>query len=534
MKLQFLGAAQMVTGSSFLLEVADKKILIDCGLFQGSKAVRMLNYREFLYDPQTIDCVILTHAHIDHCGLIPKLCKNGFKGPIYATKVTNELCRIMLPDSAHIQEYDASLINKKGQRSGKKIIEPIYTVDDAFLALQNFVEVDYVEDLMLDENITVRFNDAGHIMGSAILEIFEHENNETIKLLFSGDLGQPNQPIIKDPSIISGADYVICESTYGNRIHKFYDKEAKLAEIINDTVARGGNIIIPSFAVGRTQSVLYYLSKLVKESKIPEIPIVIDSPLAIAATNIIDNNQQEFDEETLALLSYDGSILDVPNLRLTKTFDESKELNNIEGSAIIISASGMADAGRVLHHLKHNLWRPESSVLFVGYQAEDSMGKRLIDGIKRVKIIGEEITVRAKIYNLDGFSAHADREQIVDWLKQVVNPIPNNIFLVHGELSASQPFAEYVEEVIPTKTYIPKYGDIAIIDGRNWHIEETQVVLEPAVKDLEEIFSLAESDFIIIKKRLLDLVLAQPNKLKETEIRIGKVLRYAKKILNDL
>ena len=261
---------------------------------------------------------------------------------------------------------------------------------------------------------------------------------------------------------------------------------------------------------------------------------MIDSPLAIAATNIIDNNQQEFDEETLALLSYDGSILDVPNLRLTKTFDESKELNNIEGSAIIISASGMADAGRVLHHLKHNLWRPESSVLFVGYQAEDSMGKRLIDGIKRVKIIGEEITVRAKIYNLDGFSAHADREQIVDWLKQVVNPIPNNIFLVHGELSASQPFAEYVEEVIPTKTYIPKYGDIAIIDGRNWHIEETQVVLEPAVKDLEEIFSLAESDFIIIKKRLLDLVLAQPNKLKETEIRIGKVLRYAKKILNDL
>ena len=534
MKLQFLGAAQMVTGSSFLLEVADKKILIDCGLFQGSKAVRMLNYREFLYDPQTIDCVILTHAHIDHCGLIPKLCKNGFKGPIYATKVTNELCRIMLPDSAHIQEYDASLINKKGQRSGKKIIEPIYTVDDAFLALQQFVEVDYDEDLMLDENITVRFNDAGHIMGSAILEIFVHENNETVKLLFSGDLGQPNQPIIKDPSIISGADYVICESTYGNRIHKFYDKEAKLAEIINDTVARGGNIIIPSFAVGRTQSVLYYLSKLVKESKIPEIPIVIDSPLAIAATNIIDNNQQEFDEETLALLSYDGSILDVPNLRLTKTFDESKELNNIEGSAIIISASGMADAGRVLHHLKHNLWRPESSVLFVGYQAEDSMGKRLIDGIKRVKIIGEEITVRAKIYNLDGFSAHADREQIVDWLKQVVNPIPNNIFLVHGELSASQPFAEYVEEVIPTKTYIPKYGDIAIIDGRNWHIQETQVVLEPAVKDLEEIFSLAESDFIIIKKRLLDLVLAQPNKLKETEIRIGKVLRYAKKILNDL
>lgn len=534
MKLQFLGAAQVVTGSSFLLEVANRKILIDCGMFQGAKAVRALNYRDFLYDPGSIDCVLLTHAHIDHCGLIPKLCKQGFKGAIYATKATVDLCKIMLPDSAHIQESDAEIANRKGQRVGKKTVEPLYTVDEAFEALSQFVPVSYDVDLQITSEVRVVFRDAGHIIGSAILEIYVREEGHTTKLLFSGDLGQPNQPIIKDPTLIHGADYVIVESTYGNRMHQYYNREEKLAEIINDTIDRDGNVIIPSFAVGRTQTLLYYLYKLWKEDKIPNVPVVLDSPLAIAATQIFAKNTQEFDEDSTKMLIAGGSLPEMPHLVIAKTAEESKALNETKGAKIIISASGMADAGRILHHLKHNLWKPETSVLFVGYQAEGSMGRRLIEGVKRVKIIGEEVSVKAKIYNLDGFSAHADRGQIVDWLASIDGPKPHNVFLVHGEPDATEALSQYIGEKLGNSTYIPKYGDTAIIHYDKWQVKETDVVIEPAVKELEEFLSLAQADYRQIRRRLFTIVSREPNKLREVVVRLGKVLKYLKKVMNDL
>ncbi|MDF2929118.1 MAG: Beta-Casp domain containing protein [Anaerospora sp.] len=290
MQLTFLGAAMIVTGSSYLLEVNDRKILIDCGMFQGSKAIRAFNTREFMYNPAELDCVVLTHAHIDHSGLLPRLCKEGFKGSIHATKVTADLCGIMLPDSAHIQEFDAEIANRKGKRAGKKVVTPLYTVEDAYACLKQFAPHQYDQELSITPEIVIKFRDAGHILGSAMVEVWVTEEGKTTKLVFSGDVGQPGQPIIKDPTFIEDADYVVIESTYGNRDHEPFDREETLAEIINDTVDRGGNIVIPAFAVGRTQTILYYLRKLFKAGKIPDIPVIIDSPLAISATDIFMHN----------------------------------------------------------------------------------------------------------------------------------------------------------------------------------------------------------------------------------------------------
>jgi metallo-beta-lactamase family protein len=534
MRLQFLGAARTVTGSCFLLEAAGKKILIDCGLFQGSKTIRALNYQNFHFTPSEIDCVLLTHAHVDHCGLIPKLCKKGFKGPIYATKVSCELAQIMLPDSAHIQEFDVEIMNRKGKRAGRAPVEPIYTVNDALTSLKYFSAVNYGECLQISADIKVIYKDAGHIIGSSFIEIYVTENNKTTKILFSGDLGQPNQPIIKNPTIIKGTDYLVMESTYGDRVHQVYDKEQALAEIINDTIARGGNVIIPSFAVGRTQTMLYYLYKLWKDHKIKDIPVIVDSPLAAAATRIFAHNTQDFDEEMVELLKENGKIPQMPQLRICESAEESKAINSQEGSAIIISASGMADAGRVLHHLKHNLWRDESSVLFVGYQAEGSMGRRLLEGIRRVKIMGEEVTVKAKIYNMEGFSAHADRNQILDWLANFTEPKPVNIFIVHGESLAAGALKEAIQERFDETSYIPHYGDTAIINGRDYEIEPTKIIEEVAVKDLEEFLTLIDADYRQLRQKLLRTVFKEPEKLQDITKNINKGWNYFKKLFNDI
>lgn len=535
MRLTFLGAARMVTGSSYLLEVGNEKILVDCGMFQGSKAISSLNRRPFLYDPTSVTCVLLTHAHIDHSGLLPKLCKSGFKGSIYATKVTAELCRIMLPDSAHIQEFDAEIANRKGQRAGRTPVEPIYSVDDAYACLKQFKPVTYNTEFSLSSQITVRFQDAGHILGSSVLEVLVNENGKTTKLLFSGDIGQPDQPIIKDPTLVDEADFIITESTYGNRKHEHYDKEEKLAEIVNSAVQRGGNIIIPSFAVGRTQALLYYLHKLLKAGRIPNIPVIIDSPLAISATDIFMQNTQDFDNEAIAMLAKDNeNPLLLPNLKFTRTSEESKALNNLTEPAIIISASGMADAGRILHHLKHNLWRPECSVVFVGYQAQGSLGRRLLEGAKRVKIIGEDISVRAEIHNLEGFSAHADQEQLLNWLAHFKSK-PANVFIVHGEYDMSEPFAQLIKEKLGYSTYIPRYGDAAVIEGREWHIEESSTITaEPIVRQLYEYLEQIDTDYKAYRTRIEQIAVADSGRIPDILGRLNKIYNFIKKTLGDL
>ncbi len=531
MRLDFLGAAHTVTGSCYLLETNDRLYMIDCGMFQGSTRVRELNHAEFPFHPGQVECVLLTHAHIDHCGLVPRLCKEGFSGTVYATKVTCELAQIMLPDSAYIQESDAEISNRKGKRRGDAPIQALYTVEDAQAALGQFSPVPYGERISVGENVEVVFRDAGHIMGSAILEVYVTEDDETTKLVFSGDLGQPKQPILKDPTPIRGADYLIVESTYGDRLHKIYDKETALLEIIQDTMDRGGNLIIPSFAVGRTQTLLYYFYKLWQEGRLDhDIPIILDSPLAIAATRVFMKNARDFDDDTIELMQKAGEIPGFPQVHICESAADSRALNTEEGSAIIISASGMADAGRILHHLKHNLWRPESTVLFVGYQAEGSMGRRLIDGIKRVRIMGEEVIVRAKIKSLNGFSAHGDVNQMLDWMESMQEPQPAHVFIVHGESPAQEVMKERVKERLGWSSYIPFRGDAVRIKGREFEIVKSEIPSVSVEMEMEEILGNFDSEYRSFRKRLLQLVIRQPE-LMENVIRLmQKSQTYLKKL----
>ncbi|MBR2216470.1 MAG: MBL fold metallo-hydrolase [Selenomonadaceae bacterium] len=533
MKLSFWGAAHTVTGSCFLLESEDRKFLLDCGMFQGAKRICQLNYEGFAFNPGEIDGVLLTHAHVDHCGLLPKLAREGFKGQIYATKATCELAKIMLPDSAYIQQSDAEMLNRKGRRRGDEPIAPLYSLEDAELALSLFQKVAYNEQFALADNIAVTFRDAGHILGSALLEITVTEGDKKSRLVFSGDLGQPDQPIIRDPTILRGADFLVVESTYGDRRHEFYDKETALLDAVNDTMDRGGNLIIPSFAVGRTQTLLYYLYKLWQAGRLDgDIPIILDSPLAIAATRVFLQNMQEFDAETLQLLREEGHIPQFPQLKISASPEESRALNTEEGSAIIISASGMADAGRILHHLKHNLWRPESTVLFVGYQAEGSLGRRLLDGIKRVRVLGEEVAVRAKIQMLEGFSAHADCEQIVNWVSYLTEPRPAKVFIVHGEGQAQESLKEQLTKELGLESYIPFRGDVVKIHGRAAEIIPSAIPEVSAEKEMEDVLKDFDADYRQIRRRIMQLVLRQPKLLEPVIKALTKARNYLHKLFS--
>ena len=536
MKLTFLGATMGVTGSSFLLEIGTRRILIDCGMFQGSKIVSAMNRRAFAFSPADLDCVLLTHAHIDHSGLLPKLCKSGFRGPIYATRGTIELCSIMLPDSAYIQEFDAEIENRKGKRMGRPPVEPLYRVEEAQACLKQFRPVEYETAFSIGEGIHVHFHDAGHILGSSMLEIHAMEAGDETRFLFSGDLGRPHQPILNDPAYVKTADYVIMESTYGDRDHEEIDWEQKLAEIINETVERRGNVIIPAFAVGRTQMILYYLNRLYQAGQIPDIPVILDSPLAIAATAIFRRNTQYYDKEARDILTKEKqSPLEMPQLQFSVSAAESKALNMLEGPAIIISASGMADAGRILHHLKHNLWRPECSVLFVGFQAEGSLGRRLVEGGKKVRIMGEEIGVRAHIYNLNGMSAHADREDIITWL-ECFNPKPAQVFLVHGEPASAEQLSKLIGQKLAVPAYIPRYGDVVTFMGQDWQVSQLPGLpsLEPAVRELQEILGELDSAWTELKVKLENLIAADGTKLAAITSRIGKIKKFVRKTLGDL
>ena len=466
--LTFWGACDTVTGSCYMLNTGQKLILIDCGLFQGSRENRERNERPFPFDPTSIDTVLLTHAHIDHSGLLPKLVKHGFTGEIIATNATADLAAIMLPDSAHIQEMEAEWANRKSRRAGRPEEEPLYTIEDATRCLDKFRGVAYEEKVQLGPDLWVRFSDAGHILGSSIIECVIKAEGQERKIVFSGDLGVRGRPIIKDPTQIPEADIVVVESTYGNRLHEDTEKkESVLRDILLQAVRDNERVIIPAFAVGRTQDLLYSINKLYRAGDIPLIPVFVDSPLAVSATEIFARNSEVFDQETRDFLRAAHSPFNYPALTLVRDVEESKALNRLKDPAIIISASGMCEAGRIKHHLKHNLWRPKAHVLFVGYQAEGTLGRRIRDGAEKVNIFGEEITVKANIHGLDGFSAHADQTGLLEWLQGFTSK-PGAVFVTHGEAEASRIFAGLVQNKLNFNAITPHCDESFDLTGEDF------------------------------------------------------------------
>lgn len=470
MKVTFFGATKTVTGSNFLVEGAGKKFLIDCGLYQGMDKEEIKNAEPFPYDINEIDFMLLTHAHIDHSGRIPKLYKEGYRNKIYATNATCDLCAIMLPDSGHIQETETEWKNRKRIRRGEELLVPIYDAETAARSLELFKGVPYDQIIELDDDIHVRFNDAGHMLGSSIIEVWIKENGVNKKIVFTGDLGNNDIPLLSEPTMIEDADFLVMESTYGNRLHMRNDNKAKLfIDIVTDTLRQGGTVVIPSFAVGRTQEILYELNKI-KESNsdnpdfekkyeiLMHTPVYVDSPLAISATEVFRENMDLFDEGTQELIRRGDNPLEFPGLRFTQTVDESRELNESNESSIIISASGMCEVGRIKHHLKHNIWNPKNTILFVGYQAPGTLGRKIVDGAKTIKIFGEEIAVNARIEYIEGYSGHADQEGLLNFIYSFIKK-PDHIFLVHGEEEGQKVLRDKIIETTNLPVTIPSYGE---------------------------------------------------------------------------
>ena len=496
MNITFYGAAKTVTGSCTMIEAAGKKFLVDCGMFQGKMTDQMLNYDDFPFDISSIDFVILTHAHIDHSGRTPKLYNAGYTGPIYATTATVALCGIMLPDSGHIQEKEIEWVNKKRRRAGKKENDPMYTAQDAVDSLKLFKGVSYNEEVVIDDNISFKLVDAGHMLGSSIVLLDITEDGKTERVVFTGDLGNTNMPIIKDPTYIDRADHLIIESTYGNRLHgKLEDQSEKFIDILLRTIERGGNLIIPSFAVGRTQELLYEINKYAAKEgyaeKLKNIPVYVDSPLAVNATKIFEENPEYYDEEALNYLLKGDNPIEFASLHLITTSDESKALNEDPTPKVIISASGMCEVGRIKHHLKHNLYRPESTVLFVGYQATGTLGEKIQTGSKVVKIFGEEIAVNAEVQYLDAFSGHADRDGLLEWIEKIAEK-PKNIFINHGEIVAQQVFKSYINERFNIPVTIPNYEDTYTIDGE--FVKSSTITYKSNRFDILEMLSFLKQD----------------------------------------
>lgn len=461
MRLTFIGAAHEVTGSCHYLEVGDKKALIDCGMEQGKN---IYVNQDLPVMPGELDYIFVTHAHIDHTGLIPLMVKRGFKGQIFATKATCDLCNIMLRDSAHIQEFEAEWKNRKAKRAAKEIYEPIYNMDDAVAACELLVPLDYDEEIQICDEISVKYVDAGHLLGSASIKMTLVEGDIRKTIAFSGDIGNINKPIIKDPISIDEADYVLVESTYGDRLHgERPDYVGSLTNILNETFAKGGNVVIPSFAVGRTQEMLYFLREIKEDKRVtsyPDFEVYVDSPLAIEATNIFSNNVVDcFDDETKKLINDGINPIRFPGLKVSVTSNDSIAINENNTPKVILSASGMCEAGRIRHHLKHNLWQPQNTILFVGYQAIGTVGRALIEGATSVKLFGEEIAVKATIKSLKGVSGHGDQNGLIDWLGGM-NKKPDKVFVVHGEDTVCDYFARLLSEQYGYSTYAPYSGTI--------------------------------------------------------------------------
>lgn len=546
MKITFLGATKMVTGSNFLVEGAGKKILVDCGMYQGGDRDEMQNHEPFAYDVNEIDFMLLTHAHIDHSGRIPKLYKEGYRNPVITTKATRDLCSIMLPDSGHIQEQEIEWRNRKRMREGKEALPPLYTAQDAIDTMEIFKPVNYDEIIEIDPNIYVRFNDAGHMLGSAIIEIWVKEDGKETKAVFTGDLGNNDIPLLSSPTMIDNCDYLVMESTYGGRLHIRNDEKANLfLNIVSETLDKGGTVVIPSFAVGRTQEILYELNNLKdaqdseefkkKYATLMKAPVYVDSPLAISATEVFRENANLFDEETQALIERGDNPLEFPGLQFTRTADESKALNEKNESAIIISASGMCEVGRIKHHLKHHLWDPNSTVLFVGYQAPGTLGRRIVDGEKVVRIFGEEIAVNARIEYIEGYSGHADQEWLMNFIYSFITK-PKHVFLVHGEPNGQEILKAKIEEEAKLPVIIPEYGQTYTLDD-NLTMEQTvaPIAIQSSAKrevldkikllknELNDMESIVREDYLSKKDNENEISLLKL-RLKEIEDQIVKIV----------
>ncbi|HCQ56224.1 MAG TPA: MBL fold hydrolase [Clostridiales bacterium] len=534
MKITFLGATKIVTGSNFLVEAAGKKFLVDCGLYQGKAELEEQNYREFDYNPAEIDFMLLTHAHIDHSGRIPKLYNDGFKGPIYAHKATCDLCQIMLPDSGHIQEMEAEWKNKKRIRKGQPTRGPLYTAEDALKCMEIFVPVKYDEIIQVSENIYVRFNDAGHMLGSSTIEIWAKEDGKETKAVFSGDLGNNDIPLLSEPTMIDNCDYLVMESTYGSRLHIRNDQKAELfLKIVSETIDNGGTVVIPSFAVGRTQEILYEINKI-KENRHDEeflreyrtlmkVPVYVDSPLAISATQVFKENMDLFEDEVKEEMERGNNPLEFPGLKFTQTADESKALNESNEPSIIISASGMCDVGRIKHHLKHNIWNPKSTILFVGYQAPGTLGYEIVNGAKKVTIFGEEFAVNARIEYIEGYSGHADQEWLMNFVYSFYNK-PKHIFLVHGEEESQEVLRNKILENTGIGVTIPEYGETYQLDDELRIVNRIKIKKTLTLKN--EVLERLEK----LKDELADMEVMVKEDMTDDELRDEDIFRINEKI----
>jgi len=464
-KLRFLGAAQNVTGSRHMLEANGVRILIDCGLYQ-ERQLRERNWEPFPTPPNSIDAVLLTHAHLDHCGLLPKLVREGFAGKIYCNPATAEIAKIILLDSAKIQEEDAEHKRKRHHKEGRKSPYPevpLYTTEDAEACFPLFSPVRYREAIALGDGVEATFYDAGHVLGSSIIRTKVRRNGQERIILFSGDIGRPDRPIVCDPTVFDTADYVLIESTYGDRVHDdTKDVKEMMGDVINSTKKAGGNIIVPSFALERSQEVLYYINELLLEKKIPRLKIYLDSPMASRITEVFKNHPELFDEQMAEFVKKRESPFNLPELKMAGNADESKAINNIKGTIMVIAGSGMCTGGRVKYHLVNNISRPENTIMFVGYQAIGTLGRQIVDNAKKVRILGSEYQVKAKIVRINGFSAHADRDELLKWLRELEAP-PRAVFVVHGEPESAKAFGDYVRVQTGWDVTVPAYQDEVVL-----------------------------------------------------------------------
>ena len=516
-KVTCFGAAGSVTGSNYLVEtLGGKSLVVDCGLFQGSREMEARNWEPWGYDPRSIKHLLLTHAHIDHSGRIPKIVKDGFRGRIVTSPPTAELCEVMLLDSAHVQEMEAAWRTRRNRRRAKQFVEPLYTTKDAAESLRYLTPTELDRIVELEPGIRARLSTAGHILGSCVVELWIEDEGKTTKIVFSGDLGKQDPLIVQDPQEIEEADYLFVESTYGNRIHRTLEEsKAEFLHAIQYAVSHNEKVIIPAFALERTQEVLYILGEFSRSGQLPDIPIFLDSPLAIKATEIFRKNKKYYDEEARAIVDQGIDPFDMPNLRFTPTTTESMKINQLQGSAIIISANGMCTAGRIKHHLKHNLWRSGASIVIVGFQAEGSTGRQIVDGAKSVTIFGEKIAVKAKVFTIGGLSSHADQADLLAWIGHFVNKSRPRVFVIHGELSSSQALAAEINRRFGLDVQVPRWREVLALGPREGAPE---ILPEPAPVDLRQSMLALTKDLETQIARLKDQLAAKEREVSEDDV----------------